>query len=134
LYSFSYAQETTVTTTEQQLENLTDNEQAETEDDSFLQQLEFYRKNPMNLNVADEYELKELKILSGLQISSLITYRKLFGNFISIYELQAIPAWDVSTIKKLLPFITVSRAVSVSEDLLLHGPFTQCFQCGHIVL
>ena len=118
LFCISYSQETTVTNTEQQLENLTDNEQAETEDDSYLQQLEFYRKNPLNLNVADENDLKELKILSGLQISNLITYRRLFGNFISIYELQAVPAWDITTIKKLLPFITVSRAVSISEDFL----------------
>lgn len=116
LNCISYSQETTVTTTEQQLENLTDNEQAETEDDSYLQQLEFYRKNPMNLNHADENDLRELKILSGLQISNLISYRYLFGNFISIYELQAVPSWDILTIKKLLPFITVSRAVSVSED------------------
>ena len=116
LFCLSYSQETTVTNTEQQLENLTDNEQAETEDDSFLQQLEFYRKNPLNINFADEYDLKELKLLSGLQISNIITYRKLFGNFISIYELQAVPSWDIATIKKLLPYITVSRSASISED------------------
>ena len=118
IFLFSYAQETTVTSTEQQLENLTDNEQAETEDDSFLQQLEYYRKNPLNLNTADENELKEMKLLSGLQISNLISYRKLFGNFISIYELQAVPSWDVGTIKKLLPFVTVDKAINVKDDLL----------------
>ena len=114
----AYSQETTTTNTEQQLENLTDNEQAETEDDSYLQQLEYYRKNPLNINSADENDFRELKILSGLQISNLISYRKLFGNFISIYELQAIPYWDIATIKKVLPFITASRALNVSEDFL----------------
>src|ERR1044071_6913491 len=94
--------------TEQQLENLTDADQNETEDDSYLQQLEQFRKNPVNLNIADENDLKELKILSGLQIANLISYRKLFGNLISIYELQAIPSWDIYTIKKLLPFITLT--------------------------
>ncbi len=117
LFLNSISQETT-TSTEQQLENLTDNEQAETEDDSYLQQLEYYRKHPINLNSADENDFRELKILSGLQISNLIAYRKLFGNFINIYELQAIPSWDIFTIKKILPFITISRALNVSEDFL----------------
>jgi hypothetical protein len=112
----SLAQETPVTSAEQQLENLTDIDQAETEDDSYLQQLEHFRKNPLNLNEADENDLKELKILSGLQITSFISYRKLFGSFISIYELQAIPAWDIATIKKLQPFVTVKEAIKLSEE------------------
>ena len=45
---YSYAQEIPVNT-EQQLENLADTDQAETEDDSFLQELEYFRKNPLNL-------------------------------------------------------------------------------------
>src|SRR4026209_1505215 len=104
-------QETPPTTTEQQLENLTDADQSETEDDSYLQQLEQFRKNPVNLNTADENDLKELKILSGLQIANFISYRKLFGKFISVYELQAVPSWDIQTIRKLLPFITLAEPI-----------------------
>jgi hypothetical protein len=103
-------------TTEQQLENLTDVDQAETEDDSYLQQLEQFRKNPVNLNTADEAELKELRIITDLQIQNLISYRRLFGKLIDIYELQAVPSWDVITIRKLLPFITISSPVSLKED------------------
>ena len=66
-------------TTEQQLENLTDAAQSETEDDSYLQQLDQFRKNPVNLNTADENELKELKILTDLQIANLISYKKIFN-------------------------------------------------------
>ncbi|TAL48728.1 MAG: helix-hairpin-helix domain-containing protein, partial [Chitinophagaceae bacterium] len=113
---FIVAQETPASTTEQQLENLTDADQSETEDDSYLQQLEQFRKNPVNLNEADENDLKELRILSGLQIQNFLLYRKLFGKFISIYELQAIPSWDISTIKKLLPFIIVDDALSINEE------------------
>jgi len=97
------------------LENLTDVDQAETEDDSYHQQWERFRKNPLNMNTADENDLRELKILSGLQIANLISYRKLVGKFISIYELQAIPSWDVQIIKKLLPFITVAEPIDLNE-------------------
>ncbi|HET9744910.1 MAG TPA: helix-hairpin-helix domain-containing protein, partial [Chitinophagaceae bacterium] len=110
-----YSQETPVT--EQQLENLTDADQTETEDDSYLQQLEQFRKNPVNLNIADENDLRDLKILTDLQIANLISYRKLFGKFLSVYELQAIPSWDVYTIRRLLPYITVTESVNVKEIL-----------------
>ena len=104
--------------TEQQLENLTDADQAETEDDSYLQQLEHFRKNPLNLNVADINELRELRILTDLQIANLISYRSLFGKFISIYELQAVPTWDVTTLRKLQPFITIDFAGLSKGDLI----------------
>jgi len=111
----SYAQEIPVNT-EQQLENLADTDQAETEDDSFLQELEYFRKNPLNLNNAEAEELKLLRILTDLQIANLVAYRKLFGKLISVYELQAVPAWDLITVRRLLPFITVSSSLSLQQE------------------
>src|SRR5215469_15118027 len=101
---------------QQQLENLTEIQQTETEDDSYLQQLEHFKRHPLNLNKADVNELKELFFLTDLQIDNLISYRKLLGKLINIYELQSIPAWDITTIKRLLPFITVSDALTIAED------------------
>ncbi len=103
--------------TEEKLENLTDAQQEEINDDSYLQQLEHFKKHPLNLNIADANELKELIFLNDLQIDNLISYRNLLGKLISIYELQSIPAWDVGIIKKVLPYVTVSNAVSAAEDL-----------------
>ena len=102
--------------TEQQLENQTDADQGETEDDAWLQDMEQFRKNPLNINQADAEELKQIRIITDLQIASLISYRNLFGKFISVYELQAVPAWDVSTIKKILPFITAASPISLSSE------------------
>src|SRR5688500_9910442 len=107
----SFGQEIPVNT-EQQLEDQTDADQAETEDDAYLQELEQFRKNPINLNTADVDELKQLRIVTDLQIANLTSYRNLFGKLISIYELQAVPSWDVNTIRKLLPFITTTGPVS----------------------
>ena len=101
--------------TEQQLENLTDLEQTDLEDDSYLQQLSAFKVNPLNLNEASATELNELRILTDLQINNLLIYRKLFGSLVSVYELQAVPTWDVFTIKKLLPYISVSVPVILKE-------------------
>ena len=108
------AQETQ--TTEQQIENITEADESETEDDSYLQSLQQYLKNKLNLNAATEAELKEFSFLTPLQLANFFNYRRLFGKFINLYELQAVPSWDVETIQKLLPFITVGPALSAKED------------------
>lgn len=103
---------------EQQLENLTENnDDAETEDDSYLQEMRHFIKDPINLNNADESDLKQLKLLTPLQIQNLISYRRLFGNFISIYELQAVPSWNVLMIRRILPYITVDDQPELFSSL-----------------
>ena len=100
--------------TEQQLENATENnEDTETEDDAYLQQLVHFIKNPLNLNTAGEEELKQLQLLTALQIENCISYRNLLGNFISIYELQAIPGWSITLIEKIQPYITIQNAAGM---------------------
>ena len=131
-----YAQESPVSTIEQQLENLTDIDQAETEDDSYHQQWERFRRNPLNLNTADESDLRELKILSGLQIANFLSYRKLFGKFISIYELQAVPSWDIQIIKKLVPFVTIADPINVADVLkkrFSEGDHTLSFRYSQVL-
>src|SRR5450631_47437 len=106
------------TTAEQQLENSTENNaDLETEDDSYLQQMQQFIKNPIDLNDADESSLKDLRVLTALQIEDLVSYRDLFGKFISIYELQAVPGWSISTIEKIRPFITVSTGKDILGSL-----------------
>ncbi len=103
---------------EQQLENITENNaDIETEDDSYLQELAQYRKHPLNLNFADADQLTALRYLNSLQIENILSYRNYFGNFINIHELQAIPSMDVSTINKILPYITVASSVRAFESL-----------------
>ncbi len=111
-------------TTEQQLEAITENsEDAEMQDDTFLQNLQQFAKSPINLNTADALILKELVVLTPLQIQNFISYRNLFGSFLSLYEIQAIPNWDVATIEKIRPYITVQQQTNllVSFSERMHG-------------
>ena len=104
-------------TTKQQLENLADAGSDDPEDDSNLQLLDHYRKHPININTANAEELAALNLLSGLQVQQLLAYRKLLGLLINPYELQAIPSWDIATIKKIFPFIVVADNKSLAEKL-----------------
>jgi hypothetical protein len=54
----------------------------------FLEDLYFFIENPLNLNEATFDELIRLHLLSDIQIIALLDYRKKYGQFISIYELE----------------------------------------------
>ncbi|MBS1513116.1 MAG: hypothetical protein JST86_19930 [Bacteroidetes bacterium] len=94
---------------EQQLEQVTAaNNDTETDDDAYLQQLNYYRQHPLHLNQAEKDELESLGILNTLQVQSFLHYRKLLGKLVDIHELQAVPGWSLDVIKSLLPYVTVT--------------------------
>ncbi len=68
--------------------------------------LEIFRRNPINLNAADEEELRSLGLLSDPQILSIIAHRTQTGPFLSVYELQAVPGFDLETARALAPYLT----------------------------
>jgi hypothetical protein len=63
--------------------------------------------NPIDINKADAEVLQSTYLLSTLQVSSLINYRNTLGPLLSLYELQAVPEFDLQTIESLMPFITL---------------------------
>jgi hypothetical protein len=74
--------------------------------------------NPLDLNTVTQDELNATFILSETQVQSLFEYRRKLGAFLSLYELQAVPGFDLNTIYKLLPFVTVQpRPLSFRESL-----------------
>lgn len=68
-----------------------------------------YYDNPLNLNSATEGELIRLHLMTDVQIVSLLNYRKLYGDFITIYELAAIDELDLNAIELILPFVVVEK-------------------------
>jgi hypothetical protein len=100
-----------------QLEAMTEKKDAEAEDDSYEMDLEQFSKHPLNLNTAAEEELIQLHMPDVLQVRNFIAYRKLLGPLLSIHELQAVPGWDIETIRKLLPYVMIGRDESVYSAL-----------------
>ena len=136
-FMMSQVTESPVLNVEQQLENITENnEDQETEDDTYLQELLKLGLDPINLNAADENELNELKVLSPVQIVNLLRYRSILGNLLSIYEVQAIPGWDIHTIRKIKPFITVishSNLVSSLKAQLKKGEHSLMIRVSQVL-
>ena len=74
--------------------------------------------SPLNLNEASRDDLYSLYILNEDQIDALIEHRQSSGKLLSIYELQAIEGYDLPTIRKILPFVTVAEGRSDTRNLL----------------
>jgi hypothetical protein len=109
---------------EQQLENLAEREESELDDDSFLQELERFRRRPINLNTATGDDLQRLQLLNPLQVHALLQYRVLLGSLIHLYELQAVPHWDIATIQKILPYVSVNDETPVAKQI------SKCLRAG----
>ncbi|HOZ69726.1 MAG TPA: helix-hairpin-helix domain-containing protein [Chitinophagaceae bacterium] len=101
---------------EQQLENLAAETESDTEDDQQIQELEHFRRHPVNLNEAGAEELRQLALLNELQITSFINYRRLTGKLLHLLELQAIPGWDLATIRQLLPYLKIGAVMSMAAE------------------
>lgn len=77
--------------------------------------LTFFKKHPINLNKTTPEELKSLVFLSPLQIGNLFNHFKTNGKLIDVLELQSIADFDLETIQRLLPFITLQASNLVDK-------------------
>lgn len=110
-------------TDDELLENFfRDNESAsESDAQQFLENLELLRDKPLNLNTVTREELLALQLLNELQVEHFITYRNQFGPFLNEYELQAIPNWELSDIRRILPFSRIKTGLDARNTSLIKG-------------
>jgi Helix-hairpin-helix motif len=73
--------------------------------------------NPLDLNKANRAQLANLYLLTDKQINSFIIYRENAGLLASIYELQVVEGFDLNTIYKILPFVTISNTALSGESI-----------------
>ncbi|MEN8120848.1 MAG: helix-hairpin-helix domain-containing protein [Bacteroidota bacterium] len=85
---------------------------------SFVEDLNDYLQNPLNLNSAGFEDLEKLHLLNEIQIQNLQNYVANVGQMQTIYELQLIEGFMDKTIKSILPFVTV-ETIQTSEKLRL---------------
>jgi len=119
------------------IESVAENAGEDFDYSELVERLNFYRKNPINLNKTGRDKLEELMFLSPLQINQLLAHRGENGNFLELYELQSIDALDLETIKKLLPFITLGENNPLQgltfKSLLQNGSNDVLFTYGQVI-
>lgn len=96
---------------ERLIETITEQSDAEIDYTEFVEDLNFFYDNPINLNNAKPEDLRKLLLLSELQIQNLATYRRLYGDLLSIYEVPLIKGWDQEILYSIMPFLTVAPVI-----------------------
>ncbi|MEM7297939.1 MAG: hypothetical protein AAF391_06700 [Bacteroidota bacterium] len=86
--------------------------------EDIYESLLLYYTNKLNLNKVEPEELASLYILKPAQVTDFFNYRTQFGDFLSINELQAIPTFDLESIRLLLPFVSVQESVTDSRPFI----------------
>ncbi len=75
----------------------------------FFENLYQLYQTPLNLNTAGRHDLQALCILSELQINALLLHRQQNGSLLALQELQSIQGFDLVTIERLTPFVTINN-------------------------
>lgn len=108
-----------------------------TEDDDDLseltERLSFYSQHPLDLNSASRDQLKELFLLSPLQISSFFTWLRKNGKLKDILELQSVDGFDSLTITRLLPFVIVREVNNYDLNKLTKGASELLLRYGSLL-
>ncbi len=112
--------------TEQIIENISEiNDGAEIDYSEFIEDLQYYSENPININTATTEDMKKILLLNDYQSYQLKSYIDIKGEIVSIYELNAIDGFDLATIFRILPYITIKPSKSqynISfKELLKYG-------------
>lgn len=87
--------------------------------ETFYNDLIELTENPLNLNSVTKEELEKLPFLTALQIESILFYVYRFGPMHTIYELQLVDGLDMTDIRRMLPFVSVTDMGIQQEKLNL---------------
>ncbi len=77
--------------------------------------INYLQEHQLELNHVTKEDLQQLidvGIITDLQARSITDYRDQLGNFISIFELQAVPYLSLNDIYRLLPFVRMSNSIN----------------------
>lgn len=93
----------------------------------WAENLEFFRENKINLNIATKELLAQLGFLNAFQIYNLLEHRRKYGRIVSFYELEYLNGFDPTVLRKLEYFTYLGPAESRRynpKDVLTKGRHT----------
>lgn len=87
----------------------------------FFSELMRLSEYPVNINITNREELGKLMFLSDIQIENLLYYLYKTGKMHTIYELQLVEGFDMTDIRRMLPFIYLGEVKENHEPLQLRN-------------
>lgn len=117
---------------EEMMEDISQDEEEDMDLTELTEHLNYYLKNPIDLNKTNDQELGNLSFLSPLQVQALLSHKEANGDFLSLYELQSVSGFDDRSIQRLLPFVRV-RGNGQEDIQLAEGKHDLILRYGKIM-
>ena len=92
---------------EQNIEIFLEEKENETELTDLIEHYKDKMYQKTNLNKSNYQDLEIFDFLKPKDIQAILNHRKKFGNFVSIYELQAVEGLELEKVKLLFPYVSV---------------------------
>ena len=93
----------------EQIERLAEDSDDDIDYEELLENYIFFSENPVNLNSEEVMQLVELRLLSVFQYEELKRYRRYYGDFLFLDELEMVEGFDEQTLAIIRPVVYVGK-------------------------
>ena len=93
----------------EQIERLAEDSDDDIDYEELLENYIFFSENPVNLNSEEVLQLVELRLLSVFQYEELRQYRRYYGDFLFLDELEMVEGFDEQTLAIIRPVVYVGK-------------------------
>lgn len=93
----------------EQIERLAEDGEEDADYEELLENYIFFSENPVNINSDEVMELVELRLLSVFQYDELQKYRRYYGDFLFLDELEMVDGFDEQTLALIRPLVCIRK-------------------------
>jgi hypothetical protein len=102
----------------EQVERLAEDSDEDIDYEDLLENYIFFSENPVNLNSEEVMQLVELRLLTVFQYEELQKYRRYYGDFLFLDELEMVEGFDEPTIAIIRPVVCIEKDQSKNKITL----------------
>ena len=102
----------------EQVERLAEDSDEDADFEDLLENYIFFSENPVNLNSDEVMQLVELRLLSVFQYEALQQYRRYYGDFLFLEELEMVEGFDEQTLAIIRPVVCIGQDQSTDKITL----------------
>ena len=93
----------------EQVERLAEDGDEDTDYEELLENYIFFSENPININSDEIVELLQLRLINVFQYEELRKYRRYYGDFLFLEELEMVEGFDEQTIAIIAPIVQIGK-------------------------
>ena len=102
----------------EQVERLAEDGDEDTDYEELIENYIFFSENPININSDEIVELLQLRLINVFQYEELQKYRRYYGDFLFLEELEMVEGFDEQTIAIIAPIVQIGKDDSKNKVTL----------------